>query len=56
MIIDTGKTVMGQKIFDLEKKPVKGFAEICRHAAADGAGVERYSISQSGEQQMFCLK
>ena len=37
MIIDTGKTVMGQKIFDLEKKPVKGFAEICRHAAADGA-------------------
>lgn len=37
MIIDTEKTVMGQKIFDLEKKPVNGFAQVCRKAAADGA-------------------
>lgn len=37
MDIDTSKTINSQKLYKLPQQPVKGFAELCRKAAADGA-------------------
>lgn len=37
MNIDTNKTINSQKLYELPQQPVKGFAELCRKAAADGA-------------------